>query len=59
LEYTYFPNIFLLIKFSQILRRRPRPMLGCGAKERRKKKKKNIPFDFSCLIALDVHLLQI
>jgi hypothetical protein len=26
-------------KFSQILWRRPRPKLGCGAKERRKKKK--------------------
>jgi hypothetical protein len=24
-------------KFSRILRRRPRPKLGCGAKERRKK----------------------
>jgi hypothetical protein len=24
-------------KFSQILRRRPRSMLGCGAKERKKK----------------------
>jgi hypothetical protein len=24
-------------KFSLILRRRPRPKLGCGAKERRKK----------------------
>jgi hypothetical protein len=25
-----------LTKFSQILRRRPRPKLGCGAKERRR-----------------------
>jgi hypothetical protein len=29
-------------KFSRILRRRPRPTLGCGAKERRKQKEKNI-----------------
>jgi hypothetical protein len=27
-------------KFSRILRRRPRPTLGCGAKERRKKERK-------------------
>jgi hypothetical protein len=30
------------MKFSWVLLRRPRPKLGCGTKERRRKKKKCI-----------------
>jgi hypothetical protein len=30
-------------KFSRILWRRPRPKLGCGAKERRRRKGKVVP----------------
>jgi hypothetical protein len=30
-------------KFSRILWRRPRPRMGCGAKERKKERKKKEP----------------
>jgi hypothetical protein len=29
-------------KFSRILRRRPRPTLGCGVKERRRRRRRRI-----------------